>query len=396
MNRRPVVPMSVSARHPDDPVIVGARRSPFGRRNGVLAGVHPHDLLGSVHRAVIEDSAIQGPDIDMVITGCVTQIGDQSYNIGRMAALGGGLPAEVPAMTIDSQCGSSHQAVNVAASMIRSGAAEVIVASGVESMSRVPLGSAQGAGFGTPYGDGYTSRFEVIGQGESAERIADKWHITRVECDAWAARSQQRAAEATERGRFGREVVPLSVDGDIVTRDQGIRASTPESLAALRPAFREDGRHTAANSSQISDGAAAVLVMSRSRAGKLGLTPLARVAGQAFVGVDPVLKLTGPIPATAAILNRAGLTADDIGVFEVSEAFASVVLAWLAETGADPDRVNVNGGAIALGHPVGASGARMIATAAHELACSGKQFAVVTMCCGGGLGTATLLEAEGA
>ena len=390
------MPMSLSARHPDDPVIVGARRSPFGRRNGVLAGVHPHDLLGSVHRAVIEDSAIQGPDIDMIITGCVTQIGDQSYNIGRMAALGGGLPAEVPAMTIDSQCGSSHQAVNVAASMIRSGAAEVIMASGVESMSRVPLGSAQGAGFGTPYGDGYTNRFEVVGQGESAERIADKWHITRVECDAWAARSQQRAAEATERGRFGREVVPLSVDGDIVTRDQGIRASTPESLAALRPVFREDGRHTAANSSQISDGAAAVLVMSRSRAGKLGLTPLARVAGQAFVGVDPVLKLTGPIPATAAILNRAGLTADDIGVFEVSEAFASVVLAWLAETGADPDRVNVNGGAIALGHPVGASGARMIATAAHELACSGKQFAVVTMCCGGGLGTATLLEAEGA
>jgi acetyl-CoA acetyltransferase family protein len=388
--------MSVSARHPDDPVIVGARRSPFGRRNGVLAGVHPHDLLGSVHRAVIEDSAIQGPDIDMIITGCVTQIGDQSYNIGRMAALGGGLPAEVPAMTIDSQCGSSHQAVNVAASMIRSGVAEVIVASGVESMSRVPLGSAQGAGFGTPYGDGYTSRFEVVGQGESAERIADKWHITRVECDAWAARSQQRAAEATERGRFGREVVPLSVDGEIVTRDQGIRSSTPESLAALRPVFREDGRHTAANSSQISDGAAAVLVMSRSRAGKLGLTPLARVAGQAFVGVDPVLKLTGPIPATAAILNRAGLTADDIGVFEVSEAFASVVLAWLAETGADPDRVNVNGGAIALGHPVGASGARMVATAAHELACSGKQFAVVTMCCGGGLGTATLLEAEGA
>jgi acetyl-CoA acetyltransferase family protein len=388
--------MSLSARHPDDPVIVGARRSPFGRRNGVLAGVHPHDLLGSVHRAVIEDSAIQGPDIDMIITGCVTQIGDQSYNIGRMAALSGGLPAEVPAMTIDSQCGSSHQAVNVAASMIRSGAAEVIMASGVESMSRVPLGSAQGAGFGTPYGDGYTSRFEVVGQGESAERIADKWHITRVECDAWAARSQQRAAEATERGRFGREVVPLSVDGDIVTRDQGIRASTPESLAALRPVFREDGRHTAANSSQISDGAAAVLVMSRSQAGKLGLTPLARVAGQAFVGVDPVLKLTGPIPATAAILNRAGLTADDVGVFEVSEAFASVVLAWLAETGADPDRVNVNGGAIALGHPVGASGARMVATAAHELACSGKQFAVVTMCCGGGLGTATLLEAEGA
>ena len=390
------MPTRLPARDPDDAVIVGARRSPFGRRGGVLAGVHPHDLLGSVHRAVIEDAAITGPDIDMIITGCVTQLGDQSYNIGRMAALAGGVPAEVPAMTIDSQCGSSHQAVNVAASMIRSGAAEVIVASGVESMSRVPLGSAQGAGFGTPYSEGYTSRFEMVGQGESAERIADKWHITRLECDAWAARSQQRAAEATERGRFEREIVPLSVDGEIVTRDQGIRASTPESLAALRPVFREDGRHTAANSSQISDGAAAVVLMSRRRASKLGLTPLARVAGQAFVGVDPVLKLTGPIPATAAILNRGGLTADDIGVFEVSEAFASVVLAWLAETGADPDRVNVNGGAIALGHPVGASGARLVATAAHELVFSGIQFAVVAMCCGGGLGTATLLEAEGA
>jgi acetyl-CoA C-acetyltransferase len=390
----------LSARHPDDPVIVSARRSPIGRRNGALAAIHPHDLLAAVQGAVIEDGAIPGSDIDMIITGCVTQVGDQSYNIGRMAALASGLPAEVPAMTIDSQCGSSQQAVNVAAGLVRSAAADIVLASGVESMSRVPLGSALGsareAGFGTPYSEGYTSRFEVVGQGESAERIADKWHITRGECDAWAVRSQQRAAEATQRGRFDREVVPLSVDGATVTRDQGIRVSTPESLAALRPAFREDGCHTAGNSSQISDGAAAVLVMSRRRAGRLGLTPLARLAGQAFVGVDPVLKLTGPIPATAALLRRAGLTTDDIGVFEVSEAFASVVLAWLAETGADPDRVNVNGGAIALGHPVGASGARMIATATHELVCSGMQFAVVTMCCGGGLGTATLLAAEGA
>jgi acetyl-CoA C-acetyltransferase len=386
----------LSAHRPDDPVIVSARRSPIGRRNGALAGMHPHDLLAVVQGAVLADGAVPGSDIDMIITGCVTQIGDQSYNIGRMAALASGLPAELPAMTIDSQCGSSQQAVNVAAGLVRSAAAEVIVASGVESMSRVPLGSAQGAGFGTPYSDGYTSRFELVGQGESAERIADKWHITRGECDAWAVRSQQRAAEATEKGRFDREVVPLSIDGHIVTRDQGIRLSTPESLAALRPAFRENGRHTAGNSSQISDGAAAVLVMSRSRARRLGLTPLVRVAGQAFVGVDPVLKLTGPIPATAALLHRAGLTVDNIGVFEVSEAFASVVLAWLAETGANPDRVNVNGGAIALGHPVGASGARMIAAATHELVSSGRQFAVVTMCCGGGLGTATLLEAEGA
>src|ERR1700691_40943 len=261
----------LSARRPDDPVIVSAKRSPIGRRNGALAAMHPHDLLAAVQGAVIQDGAIPGSDVDMIITGCVTQVGDQSYNIGRMAALGSGLPAEVPAMALDSQSGSSQQAVNVAAGLVRSAAADIVVASGIESMSRVPLGSAQAAGFGTPYSAGYTSRFEVVGQGESAERIADKWHITRGECDAWAARSQQRAAEATEKGRFEREVVPLSVDGDVVTRDQGIRVSTAESLAALRPAFRPDGRHTAGNSSQISDGAAALLVMSRGLARRLGL-----------------------------------------------------------------------------------------------------------------------------
>jgi acetyl-CoA acetyltransferase family protein len=379
---------------PDDAVIVAARRSPIGRRNGMLASVHPHDLLVAVQNAALNEVSMTDDRLDMIITGCVTQVGDQSYNVGRMGALSGGLRPEVPAMTVDAQCGSSHQAVNLAAGMVRSGAAEVVLASGVEAMSRVPLGSAQSAGFGTPYSDGYVRRYELVGQGESAERIADRWDVARVECDAWAAISQQRAAAATDEGRFEREIVPLDVDGVFVTRDQGIRESSPRSLGALKAAFRVDGRHTAGNSSQISDGAAAVVITSRAAADRLGLKPLVRVAGQAFVGVDPVLKLTGPIPATRALLDRAGLVVGDIDLFEVSEAFASVVLAWFAEIGANVEQVNVNGGAIALGHPVGASGARMITTATHELARSQGQFAVVTMCCGGGLGTATLLAVE--
>jgi acetyl-CoA acetyltransferase family protein len=388
------VPNRSTARHANDAVIVAARRTPLGRRNGRLGLFHPHQLLAAVHDAAIADAAIDPADLDMVVTGCVTQIGEQSYNVGRMASLAGGLPLTVPAMTIDSQCGSSQQAVNVAAGLIRSGAAEVILASGVEAMTRVPLGSAQEGDFGTPYSAGYVERYELIGQGEAAERIADKWNVSREQCDDWAARSQRRAASATEAGRFAGEIVPLPVEGALMTSDEGIRASSPESLAALRPVFRRDGRHTAGNSSQISDGAAAVLVMSRARAERAQLPVIARIAGQAFVGVDPVLKLTGAIPATERLLAGGGLDVGDIGLFEVSEAFASVVLAWLAETGADPERVNVNGGAIALGHPVGASGARMITTAARELARTATDFAVVAMCCGGGLGTATLLAAE--
>jgi acetyl-CoA acetyltransferase family protein len=311
-----------------------------------------------------------------------------------MATLAGGLPVTLPAMTIDSQCGSSQQAVNVAAGLIRSGAAEVVLASGVEAMTRIPLGSAQDGGFGTPYSAGYVEGYEVIAQGESAERIADAWAISREQCDEWAVRSQRLAARATEAGRFAAEIVPLRIESETITRDEGIRDSSAESLAALRPVFRPDGRHTAGNSSQISDGAAAVLVMSRARAEREQLPVIARIAGQAFVGVDPVIKLTGAIPATEQILTRGGLGVHDVDLYEVSEAFAAVVLAWLAEIGADPQRVNVNGGAIALGHPVGASGARMITTAARELARGTGELALVAMCCGGGLGTATLLAAE--
>jgi acetyl-CoA acetyltransferase family protein len=379
---------------PHDAVIVAARRTPIGRRGGQFSTLHPHELLAATTGAAMGDAVLDGPDIDAIVCGCVTQVGDQAYNVGRMAALAAGMPSQVPAMSVDSQCGSSQQAVNIAATMVRSGAAEVVVASGVESMSRVPLGSAQLREFGTPFSQGYLDRYEVVAQGESAERIADKWGIDRRGCDEWAARSQRLAGRAVAEGRFRQEIVAIAVGDDIVIRDEGIRDSTVDQLAALRPAFRENGRHTAGNSSQISDGAATVVVMSRERATLAGLRPLAHIAGQAFVGVDPAIKLTGPIPATAKLLGQADLAVRDIGSFEVSEAFAAVVLAWLAETGADPERVNTNGGAIALGHPVGASGARMITTAAHELARSATEFSVVTMCCGGGLGTATLLAAE--
>lgn len=386
--------MAVSNLSPDDAVIVAARRSPIGKRRGQFASLHPHDLLGQVQSSVLADKGIDPAHLDMIVTGCVTQIGEQAYNVGRMASLASGIPIEVPSMTLDAQCGSSHQAVNVAAGLIRSGAASAVLASGVEMMSRIPLGSAQVDEFGTPYSDSYRARFEVVNQGESAERIADRWGIGRRECDEWGARSQQLAGAAARSGRFAEEIVPIMVGEDMVNRDEGIRPTSVDTLADLTSPFRADGRHTAGNSSQISDGAAAVLILSRARAEAEGLSPLARIAAQSFVGVDPVLKLTGPIPATAQLLERAGMSIDDIDRIEVSEAFAAVVLAWFKETGADPDRVNVNGGAIALGHPVGASGARMIATAAHELARSGLEYALVTMCCGGGLGTATLLAAE--
>jgi acetyl-CoA acetyltransferase family protein len=376
-----------------DAMIVAARRTPIGRRNGSLSTVHPHELLAAANAAVLADSGLAGGDLDMIVCGCVTQVGDQAYNIGRMAALSAGLPVEVPAMTLDSQCGSSQQAVNVAAALVHSGAAEVVLACGVESMSRVPLGSAQLEQFGSPYSASYLDRYELVTQGESAERIADRWQLTRADCDAWAERSQRLAAQATAAGRFSDEITPVPVGNSLVTSDEGIRESTAESLAALAPAFRPAGRHTAGNSSQISDGAAAVVVMARARARTSGAIPIARIAGEAFVGVDPVLKLTGAIPATATLLAR-GITPADIGLFEVSEAFASVALAWLAETHADADRVNVNGGAIALGHPVGASGARMIVTAAHEMRRRDAEAAVIAMCCGGGLGTGTLLVPE--
>jgi len=373
------------------PVIVAAKRTPIGKRNGVLSGIHPHQLLAHAQNAVLGATGLNGQDLDLVITGCVTKVGEQGYNIARMAALASGLPSEVPGITLDAQCGSSQQGVNIAAAMIKTGASEVILASGVESMSRVPLGSDRELGPGDAFSPGYRDRYELLSVGESAERIADKWAISRSDCDAWAARSQQLAAAAAERGDFAAELEPVATEEATVSRDEGIRESTIEKLASLKPSFRPDGTLTAASSSQISDGAAAVLVMARGRARSLGLPILAVVDAQVIVGVDPILRLTGPIPVTQQILDLTGRKIDDIGFFEVNEAFASVVLAWLRDSGAPPDRTNVNGGAIALGHPVGATGARLITSAVHELARRGAESALVAMCCGGGLGTGTLL-----
>jgi acetyl-CoA C-acetyltransferase len=372
----------------NDVVILSAVRTPIGKRNGGLSGVHPVDLLGHVLTAAVERAGLTPGDVTQVLAGCVTQAGEQGYNIARGALLAAGFPPEVPGSTIDAQCGSSQQAVNLGAALIASGAADVVVASGVESMSRLPLGTAVKAGPGDPLNEAYRARYEVVHQGESAERIADLWKLDRAACDEFALASQSRAAAAWAAGRFDDETLPIAG----VERDEGIRPSTLDGLGCLKPAFRPDGRLTAGNSSQISDGAAAVVLTSASYAAGRGLRPRARIEAQATVGVDPVLKLTGPIPATRAILARTGLGIGDIGRFEVNEAFASVVLAWQAELGADPARVNVNGGAIALGHPVGATGARLVTTALHELERTGAGRALVTMCCGGGLGTATLLS----
>jgi acetyl-CoA acetyltransferase family protein len=372
-------------------MIVAARRTPFGRRGGALSSEHPHTLLAAAQRAALDAAGLDAAELDLVVTGCVTQVGEQAYNIGRLAALAAGYPVEVPGMTIDAQCGSSQQAVNIAAALVETGTADVVLASGVESMSRVPLGHARSSGPGDALSDAYRDRFEDISPGESAERIADLWGSTRGQCDAWALRSQSLAARARDEGRLTAEIAPIVTEDGAVDTDEGIRATSAEKLADLEPTFREDGCHTAASSSQLSDGAAAVLVMSDAAATRRGLEPMARIAGQAIVGVDPVLRLTGPIPVTRRLLDGMRMTADDIDLYEVNEAFASVVLAWLAESEADPERVNVNGGAIALGHPVGATGARLITTAAHELVRRGSSSALVAMCCGTGLGTGTVL-----
>lgn len=374
------------------PVIVAARRTPIGRRRGALSGVHPEDLLATAHRAALDSAGIDGAEVDLVLTGCVTAIGEQAYNIGRNAVLGGGMPEEVPAVTLNAQCGSSQQALNLAASSILSGAAEVVLASGVESMSRVPLGSDRELGSGDPLAESYRHRYEVTSAGESAERIADLWNVTRAECDEFGWRSHQRVLAAQADGRFNAELVPVVLaDGTTVDRDEGVRSSDLAALHALRPAFRDNGIHTAGTSSQISDGAAAVVVMAASEAEARGLEPLARIEAQSIIGVDPTIRLTGPIPVTAQLLRQTGLTLDEIDLFEVNEAFASVVLAWMREYGVGPERVNRNGGAIALGHPVGATGARLITTAVHDLARMEGRRALVTMCTGGGMGTGTVL-----
>ena len=344
---------------------------------------------------MIDRSGIDAEAVEDVIAGCVLAYGEQSVNIGRNAWLQAGLPFETPATTIDRQCGSAQQAVNFGAALVASGVHDVVIGGGVEHMGHVPMSSI--AAIAEQYGQfcppELLERYDLIPQGLSAELIAETWEISREECDAFALRSQQRAARATAEGRFDREIVPIEVDGSTITTDQGIRPGTSlEGLAELKPAFKPDGRHTAGNSSQVSDGAAAVLLASREKADELGLRARARVVDHLTVGVDPVMMLTGPIPATTKILERNGLTLDDVDLVEINEAFASVVLAWEREHRPDMERVNVNGGAIALGHPLGSTGARLITTLLHELERTDTSIGLVTMCCGGGLGTATLIE----
>jgi acetyl-CoA acetyltransferase family protein len=377
-------------------VIIDAVRTPIGRghkEKGIYKDTHPSVLLSSCLEALVERTGVDPATVDDVISGCVMQYGEQTYNIARSALLLAGFPYEIPGTTVDRQCGSAQQAVNFGAAMIASGAQDIVIGAGVEHMGHNPLVDP----FDGPHGVAWTpelrAKSEINVQTDGAELMADEWKVTREDMDAVGLMSQQRAAVAAEEGRFDREIVPIEVDGESHTKDQGIRPSTTlEGLAALRPAFSEDGRLTAGNSSQISDGAAAVLLMSKAKADELGLTPLARIVDHVSVGVSPKTMLTGPIPATRKLLDRNRMTMDDIDLFEVNEAFAAVIVAWERELGADLDRVNVNGGAIALGHPVGATGARLFATLAHELQRSDKETGLVTMCCGGGLGTGTLIE----
>jgi acetyl-CoA C-acetyltransferase len=387
----------------NDVVIVEAVRSPLGRRNGGLATMHPADVLGAVQRAAIDRAGIDPLEVGQVVGGCVSQVGEQTFNIARTAWLAAGLPLEVAATTVDSQCGSSQQATGLAASMVKAGVVDVALSCGVESMSRVPLGAAVRGDFGRPTPKSYFARYEVTSQFEGAERIAEKWGVTRADCDAFGLESQVRAQRAWSEGRFEREVLALDapdVDDEgkptgtthHVSRDEGLRETSLEALAKLKPVGRENGVHTAGSSSQITDGAAAVLLMTAAKARDLGLRPRARIVDQCLVGVDPVLMLTGPIDATRRMTERTGLGIDDFDVIEINEAFASVVLAWEREVKADLTKTNPNGGAIALGHPVGATGARLVTTALHELERTDGQYALVTMCCGGGLGTGTVLE----
>lgn len=369
--------------------LVGGLRTPFARRNGALADAHPAELLGTLTRNALTGVGVAAEDVDQVITGCVTKTGDQANSIGRTAWLTAGLPFEVPGTTVDARCGSGQQAAHYGAGLIASGAVDVVVANGIEHMTRHPLGQDVGEGMGDPLSPQYRDLYEVTSQGEAAERIAAHWKQDRVRCDELALASQERARKATASGRLAVEIDPV----DEFTTDSGPRDSTMEALGGLRTVFRPDGVLTAGNSSQITDGASCIVLASEAFVAERGLTPLAQVEHQILVGVDPVWKLTGPIPATAKILARAGLRASDIGTAEVNEAFASVLGAWLEETGIPHERTNVNGGAIALGHPVSATGTRLLLTAAHELSRAGHEWALVTMCCGGGLGTGTILKA---
>ncbi len=378
-------------------VIVEAVRTPIGRghaEKGYYKDIHPSNLLAKVYAELFERSGLDPAETGDVVTGCAQQFGEQGVNIGRNAWLEAGLPIETPATTIDRQCGSAQQAVNFAAALVATGVHDVAIGSGVEHMGHISFADGYEVmkEHGSPFSPELLERYNLIPQGLSAEMIADEWEIPRSELDELGLRSQQLAAKATEEGRFEREVVPFAVNGDTYVADQGLRETTLEGLANLKPAFKEDGKITAGNSSQVSDGAAAVLLMAREKADALGLKPRARIYDQTTVGVDPVIMLTGPIPATRKLLERNGMTMDDIDLVEINEAFASVVAAWRRELDPDMDRVNVNGGAIALGHPLGSTGARLITTLLHEMERSDKEMGLVTMCCGGGLGTGTLIE----
>jgi acetyl-CoA C-acetyltransferase len=386
-------------------VIVDAVRSPIGRRGGGLSSLHPAELLGTVQKTLVERSGVDPEAIGQVVGGCVSQVGEQSFNIARTAWLSAGLPMSVAATTVDTQCGSSQQATNLATALVGSGVVDVAVACGVELMSRIPIGmnSSKKLGLGVPIPKTYFAQYEFTSQFEGAERIADRWGISRDDTDRFGLASQERAARAWAEGRFDGQYVDIDApdvddEGNAtggthrVSRDEGIRETSLDKLASLKPVARENGVHTAGNSSQISDGAAAVLLTTEERAGELGLTPRARVLDTCLVGVDPVLMLTGPIDATQRLLSRTGLTIDDIDVFEINEAFASVVLAWAKEVGADLERTNPNGGAIALGHPLGATGAFLMTKALYELERTGGRYGLVSMCCGGGLGTGTIIE----
>ena len=379
-------------------VIVEAVRTPVGRghpEKGYYKDVHPNELLGRTFAAVIERAGIEPGAVEDVIGGCVQQYGEQMFNVARNAWLQAGLPIETPGTMVDRQCGSAQQAVNFAAALIAAGVHDVVIGSGVEHMGHIPMG----VGFhwveevGSPWPPELMERYNLIPQGLSAEMIADQWEIPRSELDELALRSHQKAARATEQGWFERETVPFQVNGDTYVADQGIRPDTSlEALANLKPAFKPDGKITAGNSSQISDGAAAVLLMSREKADQLGLRPRARIVDQTTVGCDPVKMLEGPIPATAKLLKRNGLTIDDFDYVEINEAFAPVVAAWRREYDPDMARVNPRGGAMALGHPLGSTGARLLTTLLHELEDDDKELGLVTMCCGGGLGTGTIIQ----
>ncbi|MHB1503524.1 MAG: thiolase family protein [Acidimicrobiales bacterium] len=390
-----------------DAVIVDAVRTPGGKRNGQLRGWHAVDLAAEPLKALVERNSLDPAIVDDVIMGCVMQVGEQAANVGRNAVLAAGFPESVPSTSIDRQCGSSQQAMHFAAQGVMAGAYDVVIAAGIEHMTHTPMGSSIVRDLGFPFGPTmmgrYADRGGLVSQGISAEMVADQWGLSREDLDAFGARSQQYAARATAEGRFDAEIIPVAIKDDegnptseIMTTDQGIRPdTTPEILATLKPAYKADGKVTAGNSSQITDGAAAVLIMSEEKARSLGLTPRARFHSFSVVGVDPVTMLTGPIPATRIALERGKLTMDDIDLVEINEAFASVVLAWEKELHPDMAKVNVNGGAIALGHPLGCSGAKLMATLLNELERTGGRYGLQTMCEGGGMANATIIERLG-